>query len=291
MLTLKPLLPLGLERRLAPRKERPRRVAHEREHTPRITRAVADLVEPLQGANRPLVRAIAALSVRVSGAPVGQGAHDLDAAIGEVGGEVFVAGQEQHREVAPVDDVFAPVEARVDQAPEVRVQLRRAAREVHGVRLGAVERRQTGVHGVGVHLLTGPVRPRVDMAMPTGHVAELAEVHLEVLEPRRTQHIEPRRGDPRVEVEGGDGQGIEHPELLGRSGQREAAPCERGRALRTRVEALQVGIDEPHMPFLRTCSSIWVPCTSEAPPRIAQATCTASVICSRSAPFSRASFE
>ena len=41
------------------------------------------------------------------------------------------------------------------------------------------------------------------------------------------------------------------------------------------------------IPACRACSRIWTPWTSDAPPRMAAATCTASVICSRSAPFSR----
>src|SRR4029079_4135859 len=51
---------------------------------------------------------------------------------------------------------------------------------------------------------------------------------------------------------------------------------------------LRRGIDG-HIPTFSACSFICIPCTSDAPPRMAQATCTASVICSRSAPFCRLS--
>ena len=47
------------------------------------------------------------------------------------------------------------------------------------------------------------------------------------------------------------------------------------------------GIIAPYMLSFSDTLRICTPCTSEEPPRIAAATCTASVICSRLEPFSK----
>src|SRR5690242_6725818 len=57
--------------------------------------------------------------------------------------------------------------------------------------------------------------------------------------------------------------------------------------LRRRVCQWMRQAGEAHMLTLAAALRICRPCTSDAPPRIADATCTASLICSRFEPFSR----
>src|SRR5690606_27334554 len=149
------------------------------------------------------------------------------------------------------------------------------------------------------------VRPRVDVAVAARHVAELADVDLDDLERRGAEALAPARGGEvgrEVARAGGaaEGDGVEDAQLGRGRRQRRAAGAEARRGARP----LGDGEDgeRGHGGAERTCagagagrrahivwafawSIIWRPWTSEAPPRMAQATWTASVICSRSAPF------
>ncbi len=128
-----------------------------------------------------------------------------------------------------------------------------------------------------VHHLVRPVRSGVDVTVPARHVAELAEVDLEDLDGAGAQGVTAGRRERAREVSPvrrpGQVYRLHRGDLHRRSGQRSAPGVER----------------QDHIDAFFACSSIWIPWTSEAPPRIAAATCTASVICSRSAPFFRLS--
>src|SRR5207248_2468833 len=68
-----------------------------------------------------------------------------------------------------------------NQFAEVRIQLRRAARDVEHAHARGLEVAQHGVHGLQVHLL-GARGAGVDVAVHAGLVALVAEVDLERLE-------------------------------------------------------------------------------------------------------------
>ena len=174
------------------------------------------------------------------------------------------------------------------------MQLGRAARDVDGMRAAAPDGGDHLVDDGVRHHRVGPVRTRVHVAVAARHVAQLAEIHLEDLQARRPQ---PRPGvaveldAPAVARERHRGQ---HLELARRRGERRLAPGEAQRGARRRLVVLQVGGDflekygdarVHYMPSFFAPSRICMPCTSDAPPRIATATCSASVICSKSAPF------
>ena len=148
----------------------------------------------------------------------------------------------------------------VDEVPEVRVQLRRTARQVDGVRARPVEGAKARLGRRPVHHLVRPVRPGVDVAVAARHVAELAEVDLEDLDRARPQGVPAARGERAREVSAVGGRrqvdGIDRGDLLLRGGQRSAPGVERQR----------------HIDAFFACSSIWIPCTSDAPPRIAAVT-------------------
>ena len=105
-----------------------------------------------------------------------------------------------------------------------------------------------------------PVRPGLDVTVLAGQVAEPPDVDLE--------DVEPIEGltDPRVGQLAAEG---------GNAGQR---------IVPARAQS------EGHSSSLPTMFFIWSPCTRLAPPRMAQATWTASVICASLTPFSRQLF-
>ena len=82
-------------------------------------------------------------------------------------------------------------------------------------------------------------------------------------------------------LEGGGAASLERRHLRGRKGELVAASLEGEDG-----EGFHCG----YIPTLSATLRIWTPWTRLAPPRIAQATCTASVICSRSDPFCKAAW-
>ena len=185
-------------RRLVAGEERPDRVRDERQRPARIAPAVARGVEPPQRLDRLLERAVAALRVgaalRGSAAASRRSRRPRSASHS---GRSRSAGASRTVRLQRSMTCLPALHRLVDEVPEVRVQLRRAAGEVDGVRAGAVERREAGVDRLAVHHLVGAVGPGVDVAVPAGHVAELAEVDLEDLERRGGAGAPPSRGEGR----------------------------------------------------------------------------------------------
>ena len=179
----------------------------------------------------------------------------------------------------------------------MRVELGRAAGDVDRVGARPVERGEAEVDRLAIHVLRHAIGPGVHVAMAAGHVAEPPHVDLEDLERRGPQLGPSARPEGRVEIAAGQRERLEEPELGRGGGERSAARPEAPGSLGARVQGREVGLGgsgfrgcHPAIPACRACSSIWTPCTRDAPPRIAEATWTASVICSRSDPFSRQVF-
>ena len=140
------------------------------------------------------------------------------------------------------------------------MQLRRAAGDVDRVRRGLVERAKAGVDRFAAHHRVAAVGPCVHVAVAAGHVAQLAEVDLEDFEGGGRERVPIRALRERL-VE------VARPIMLA---------CERARSCSSRSSASGARRDERvgrrSHPRLSACSFICIPWTSDAPPRIAQAT-------------------
>ena len=101
-----------------------------------------------------------------------------------------VVGQARDGEIAPVDDPAAEGGAGRDDAGEIRMQLRRAAGDVERGDGTLDEHPEARVDDVRRHRL-GTVRPRVDMTVPAGLIALLADVDLEHVDPGGDEREEP----------------------------------------------------------------------------------------------------
>ena len=142
------------------------------------------------------------------------------------------------------------------------MQLRRAASDIDRVRRRLVKRAQTRIHRFARHHRVAAVGTCIDVTVAAGHVAQLAEVDLKDFEDGGSERVPAGAAKRVLERLAADHARIERRQLLGRIRQRRAPRRERGR----------------HIPTFAACSFICIPCTSDAPPRIAQATWTASVI-------------
>jgi len=113
------------------------------------------------------------------------------------------------------------------------------------------------------------VRAGIDVAVRAGLVTELAHVDLQHLDPiDRVQGRQVVTGQHFVEIRRSGL--LQHFELTLGRGQRVPHLDQAGQS---------------HIPSFLATLRICTPCTSDAPPRMALDTCTASVIWSRSAPF------
>jgi hypothetical protein len=209
-----PHLPLPLHAGLRRRQKRAGGVADQGETAARVALAVARRVEPAQGLDGLVERAIAALGVGVAATVVRQRAHHLDAALAEPCGQVREAGQEKDGQVASVDDVLAPGHALLDQVAKVGIQLRRASGDVDGVRGRPIQGAQTQFNSFAVHVLGGAIGTGVDVAVPAGHVAQPADVDLEDLEWRGAELAPAALAERGGELTG-QREGVEDPALGG----------------------------------------------------------------------------
>ena len=296
--------PLGLHARLWWRQERARRIGDQHQAQPRIAITVAERVEPTQHADALLEHTLAALLVGARRAVVGQRAHDLDRVFGEELRQVRVRWRVENGQVAAIHDVPPERATLLDEPAKVGVQLRRAARDVDAG-FGAREHPQARLHGLARHGLA-PVRSGVDVTVVAGLIAHAAHVQLQDVELSRLQWPQPRVLQ-RVGKLARQRHASHQRQLgLGRSqtratsrqrGQASTLAPSLGRGARALARVREPGVEcrsiesvVGHRHMLRPSARflIWSPCTSDAPPRIAAATCTASVICSTSAPFSSA---
>ena len=205
-----------------------------------------------------------------------QRADDFDLIIGEERGQILLRCQLEDRQVASIHHVAAAGAALCHEPAEVGVQLGRPARDVDGWNRRLLQRFETQHHRLAGHDLAA-IRAGVDVTVTARLVAEFADIDLENLNPSWLQRPLPRARDGLVELAG------------------EMKPTERvvlnlGRRQRQPSrEERETGYGPSLHPQLGGVPRICTPCTNEAPPRMAAATWTASVIWSRSAPFSRAS--
>ena len=227
------------------------------------------LLSNFQRFDRLLERAIAALGVGVALAVVRKRAPDLDIARGRAipPGRHRPASQE-HRQIAAIDHAAARARG-LDEIAEFRIQLRRPTGDVQRRDAVAAERAETGARSL--RSSTRAVGPGIDVAMAARLVAQLADVDLEDLDARRAR-AQAGRARERPSNRGAP--------VLSRSRRSCSAAAangwrgsERGRAACTSRAFRRV----PHLHAVHE--------------RRAAAdrggTWTASVICSRSEPFSR----
>ena len=91
------------------------------------------------------------------------------------------------RQVAAVHDVFAQFSAFLHKPAKVRVQLRRAARDVHRRDIAAGEDVKAALEILTAHVLLLAVGAGIHVAVGTGLVAKFARIDLKNLDVRGPQ--------------------------------------------------------------------------------------------------------
>src|SRR5918912_4104322 len=98
--------------------------------------------------------------------------------IGEKLRQVTLWREFQHRQIAAVGHMATARTALRDEPSEVRIQLRRATRNVHSGNRRPVQRVEAQRHRLSRHDLSS-IRSGIDVAMTAGLITELADIDLE----------------------------------------------------------------------------------------------------------------
>ena len=155
---------------------------------------VAERVQTAKRLDALVEHAAAALLLDVLGGVAREARDDLDVVHREEIGEILHSRLEEHRQVTAVDHVTAELLRFDHQAPEVRVQLRRAAGQVDGrdARTRTEQVEDAGRDGLAHDL--GPRRTGLDVAVVARLIAALADV------PGTPERAEPVAYERGVEV-------------------------------------------------------------------------------------------
>ena len=125
----------------------------------------------MEGADAAVENASPALLLHVFEAVAGQAGDDVDALLGEKCRRVFLAGLEEDREVAAVDDSAAECPGSADQFAKALVEFGGAAGDIEGVHLRVLfEQLNDPRDSCRVELLRS-LRPGFDMAVMAGKIA------------------------------------------------------------------------------------------------------------------------
>ena len=227
------LLPFPFERLLAGRKKRPDRIRHQGQLPVRMALAVSHCIQVPDRSNASSIGPLSPLGVRTRLPVMRQRTYDFHPPLGHPFRQIGKAARHQNGQVTPVDDVLSSPDALVHEVPEMRIQFRRAARQIDRVRTGQVNGPETVVHGLPLHVLLRSVGPRIDMAMPAGHVAQFAHIDLENVQLRGRQMRPARNRQILVEIPRLRGScvnpdRVQHSQLLLRSGKKFAPVPETG---------------------------------------------------------------
>ncbi len=170
-----------LQRALRRWQPRSLRVVDEVQHQTAARARVAEPVQARQGREAAREHALAALPVDVVLQVARQRGDDLHRLRGKELGQALLPGLVQHGQVAPVDDVHAERARAQDELPEMRIELRRPAREVQALDARDLEKGEHVGDGLARHRL-GAMRAGVHVAVHAALVAAVAEIDLQRLQ-------------------------------------------------------------------------------------------------------------
>ena len=132
------VLELRFDGLLLGRQERADRIVDQVQDETAPILSIPQMVQDADGLDRFVEDAVSSLSVGLRGAIIRQGSDDFDLMGRKKFRKILLRGQQQHRQVAPIHDMPVESTGLFDQPAEIRIQLRRAPRDIHGrnVRVG-----------------------------------------------------------------------------------------------------------------------------------------------------------
>ena len=142
----------------------------------------------MQRLDAPFEHAFAALCIHVFRGVAWHRGDDLDFVRGEKFRQIFIAGLEQNREIAPVDHMARWREffRAFDEVAKIGNHLRRATGKIDNRNLGPGQPIDDPIDGLAGHDFFA-LRSGVYVAMHAGEIAKLAYVDLENLGVRTTE--------------------------------------------------------------------------------------------------------
>src|SRR5262249_49974633 len=129
----------------------------------------------------------------------GKRRDDLDPLAGEKLGEILLAGDFEHGEIAAIHHAHAHGARRAYQSAKVRVEFRRAAGDVEVRQALSRKESKHRVDHLARHFLAA-VRAGIDVAVHAGLVAAIADIDLERVEPAAPDRRKGNLAKPRPRV-------------------------------------------------------------------------------------------
>jgi len=193
------------------------RIVDEIQRQPAARLAVTESIEEAKRLDRFLKNALASLRVGLAGAVRGQRRDNFHTMPGEELAQIGLRWEQQHGEVAPIQHMATEGTSLLDEPAKVRVQFRCPTREIDRGNIGLSESLDALLSRFSGHAFAS-VRSRIDMTVPTGLIAEFADIDLKDRDPggakrKQTDLIE-------VRLEGGAARcSPENLQLLRRGGE------------------------------------------------------------------------
>src|SRR5262245_54965829 len=173
---------LRFDRFLFGREECSDGIADEIQRQPASRLAVAEPIEKAKRLDRLLKHALASLRIGLAGAVVGQRRDDFHTMPGEELCQVRLRWKEENSQVTSIHHMATQCSALFNQPATISVKFRCTTRDIDRWNIGLSERTNALLCRFAGHVF-GPIRPRIDMAVPTNLIAEFANIDLKDRDP------------------------------------------------------------------------------------------------------------
>ena len=158
------------------------RIAGQVQGEAAIGTAIPEFIQELQGLDGFLKDSFTPLRIGLAGAVIGQRRDDFHTMLGEELCQVRLGREEQDRQVTPIQHMATERTSLLDKPTKVRVQFRCPTRDIDRRNIGLSESPDALLCRFSGHAF-GAVRSRIDVTVPAGLIAELADIDLKDCDP------------------------------------------------------------------------------------------------------------
>ena len=166
------------QRLLIRRQGRADRIEHQMQRQRAIGFSVAERIQALEALDRGVENAAAALLVDILARVTRQRGDNLHLVLGEKLGQTLHLREFEHGQVTAIHHVDPATPRLRDQKPELAMEFGRTPGDVEGAHIARIEEVHHLARGLVIHHLLAR-GPRIHVAVKTGLVAVVTDVHLQ----------------------------------------------------------------------------------------------------------------
>jgi hypothetical protein len=147
-----------------------------------IGMAIPEFIQELQALDGFLKDSFTPLRIGLAGAARGQRRDNFHTMPGEELAQIGLGWEQQHGEVAPIQNMAIEGMSLLDEPAKIGIQLRCSTRDIDRRNIGLSESSDALFCRFSGHAFSA-VRSRIDMTVPTGLIAEFADIDLKDCDP------------------------------------------------------------------------------------------------------------